>query len=527
MGNDGRVFLIEGLTHTVVRRIRTSPSPVRDHFPLGVAGTPNGDTVFVVNNTSSVAVIDTATQSITGFVELDAAVASDSRNVKVAPDGATAYMTAQVPNAPGRLFVIDTATETHVDTIEVGPGARGLEVSPDGSAVYVGNVLSNDVSVIDTASREVVTTIPVGNSPFSVAFSPTGDRAYVSNVFSNDVTVIDTAEREVLTSVAVGGGPEHLAVSPDGGFVYVCEGFADSVAVIDTETNAVVDRVPVGAFPFGIAFSPDGALAYVTNYFDKSISVIDTSTRLEVDLINLSVFPEFLVDGPREITILPIECVPAPPTPTITATPTVTPTPTVTAPPTATLTPTETTTPLSTATATATESPTSTPSPTYSRSVTVTPTSSPTPTRSEPMPTVVPCAGDCNRDGRVTIEELILAVAMALGRREADCDAVDRNQNGIVSVDEIVAAVTKVLSGCSEVRATGAALEKKRRALHGVTTSSERPWANRVFLCSRTAPTSPARHLSSRRPGLPRRGDTRSLSVTAGTRGNPLPGSAR
>jgi hypothetical protein len=61
----------------------------------------------------------------------------------------------------------------------------------------------------------------------------------------------------------------------------------------------------------------------------------------------------------------------------------------------------------------------------------------------------LPCVGDCNGDGTVTINELVSAVGVALGSGDlATCPAVDANGDGVVTVDELVAAVTDALSGC-------------------------------------------------------------------------------
>lgn len=61
------------------------------------------------------------------------------------------------------------------------------------------------------------------------------------------------------------------------------------------------------------------------------------------------------------------------------------------------------------------------------------------------------CVGDCNGDGVVSINELIVGVNIALGRRPvADCPAFDRDANGAVSIAELVAAVNNALSGCAE-----------------------------------------------------------------------------
>lgn len=64
-------------------------------------------------------------------------------------------------------------------------------------------------------------------------------------------------------------------------------------------------------------------------------------------------------------------------------------------------------------------------------------------------PAAVACVGDCNEDARVTIDELVRAVDIALGGGDlATCDAVDNNRDGAVTVNELIRGVTKGLAGC-------------------------------------------------------------------------------
>ena len=59
------------------------------------------------------------------------------------------------------------------------------------------------------------------------------------------------------------------------------------------------------------------------------------------------------------------------------------------------------------------------------------------------------CAGDCDRSGAVSIDELITAVGIALGSRRAEtCVAVDTNASGTVEINELIAAVAHALDGC-------------------------------------------------------------------------------
>jgi YVTN family beta-propeller protein len=68
------------------------------------------------------------------------------------------------------VLIVDTASESVVGSIDVGPRPWGLALSPDGKTLYSANGPSNDVSVIDVATRAVTKKIPVGDSPWGLAF---------------------------------------------------------------------------------------------------------------------------------------------------------------------------------------------------------------------------------------------------------------------------------------------------------------------------------------------------------------------
>jgi Zn-dependent metalloprotease len=60
------------------------------------------------------------------------------------------------------------------------------------------------------------------------------------------------------------------------------------------------------------------------------------------------------------------------------------------------------------------------------------------------------CAGDCNGDGQVTINELIQGVSIALGTLEPSaCSALDSDGDNEVSIAELIAAVNAALSNCA------------------------------------------------------------------------------
>lgn len=62
---------------------------------------------------------------------------------------------------------------------------------------------------------------------------------------------------------------------------------------------------------------------------------------------------------------------------------------------------------------------------------------------------VAGCTADCDDDGRVTVDELLKAVSVALGTAPVDaCATADRNGDGSVTADELVAGVAVALQGC-------------------------------------------------------------------------------
>jgi hypothetical protein len=159
------------------------------------------------------------------------------------------------------------------------------------------------------------------------------------------------------------------------------------------------------------------------------------------------------------------------PTPIATDTATATATPPETATATATVpgaTATATHTSIATGTVTATAVPvtgtpteTSTASPTRAQTQTATATatvSSTTPPSAGPTNTAtatatitvgIPCAGDCDGSGEVTIDELITLVNIALGSLPVtNCPAGDVDHDGMIAINEIVAAVGNALNGC-------------------------------------------------------------------------------
>src|ERR1019366_1445504 len=135
---------------------------------------------YVANSGSdTVSVIDTATDLVIDTI----AVGRIPNGIATTPNGVAVYVVnGGSPGAAGSVSMIDTTTNTVRATVPVGSNPYGVTVAPDGSLVYVANSNSGTLSVIETASNLVKTTIPVGRNPTAVAISPDGTVAYVADV---------------------------------------------------------------------------------------------------------------------------------------------------------------------------------------------------------------------------------------------------------------------------------------------------------------------------------------------------------
>ena len=124
--------------------------------------------------------------------------------------------------------------------------------------MYVTNLFDGTVSVIETATNTVIDTITVGGIPIkrTGAYDTENEIIYVTNQ-DGTVSVIDTATNTVIDTITVGTGPSGIAYDDDNQRMYVANEAEDTVSVIDTATNTVIDTIEeVGDTPIGMLMIP-------------------------------------------------------------------------------------------------------------------------------------------------------------------------------------------------------------------------------------------------------------------------------
>jgi YVTN family beta-propeller protein len=262
--------------------------------PLGIAMTPDGKRVYVVNYGDStdaktpgtVSVINSdPTSADFNTVIVSITVGIRPQIVTINPSGTTAYVTNSIGNT---VSVIDTATNKETTKIAVAGVPVGVAFTPDGKKAYVTLADKSRVAVIDaTTNTASASTIALSSTnPIGIAVNPAGTFAYVADYGQGDfqqtgiVSVIDTAKDAEVAKIPVGIGPIAVAVSPDGARVYVSNYGAGTVSVINAATNKETAESLVGSGPLGISIDTNGTYAYVNATSSGTVVALDLATNL-------------------------------------------------------------------------------------------------------------------------------------------------------------------------------------------------------------------------------------------------------
>lgn len=222
--------------------------------PHSIEFLPDGrHAIATMQDSDLVALIDIEAQRV---LETFPTGGREGHNVHLSPDASRAYVTSR--GAEGTLSVVFLEEERSPVVIETGLGAEGMDVTNNGSEVWVVNRRVQTISVIDTRSLEIVATIPTPNNVNRIAISESGLALLpirsVNDNSSDRLQILDVDSRTVINEIDIPLGVATVLI--EDGTVFFSDQFEGTVQMFSLENFTSELLAANQEQPDGIAWSP-------------------------------------------------------------------------------------------------------------------------------------------------------------------------------------------------------------------------------------------------------------------------------
>lgn len=260
---------------------------VTGNRPKSLAFSPDGTELWVAlhYDKPALAVYDTTTFALIGAVELGPYGAVE---LHFSIDGTKLYA-SQFETAT--VFEVDRATRTVSRKLVTGSKeSKVIEVSPDGSTLWVANWAGNEVSEFDLATGKKRRALTTPGVPRGMYASRDG-ALYVSGFTPGRLYRFDLATGALTIASEKGSSVRHVVADEDRGRLYASDLGEAKIWVHDLSDGSTEMLAATDPKPNTIELSPDGRVIYVsargennpTTYLDPGP---DWGTVLAVDALN-------------------------------------------------------------------------------------------------------------------------------------------------------------------------------------------------------------------------------------------------
>jgi YVTN family beta-propeller protein len=176
-------------------------------YPEGIAVAPFNPWAYVAGNSSAkVSTINTATNTLGEWFH----IGRQPQATAVNPNGQSIY----VVDFFGALHTVHINTFQHMAMLALPGAPHRIAITPDGAKAYVANHAAGFLSVVDLASNKVTAQIEMGSPQWSMDMSPDGSLLFVSLYESKEVAVVNTQLDQIVRKVATPGKPTAVHLIP-------------------------------------------------------------------------------------------------------------------------------------------------------------------------------------------------------------------------------------------------------------------------------------------------------------------------
>ncbi len=135
--------------------------------------------------------------------------ARGSEGFDISPDGNELWTAS---SESGMISIINLGAKKLATQIDAKvTGANRLKFTPDGKQVFISSLQSGDLAIYDVASRKEVKRVNLGHGAAGILMDPDGSRVFVACSGDNYIAIIDLKTLQVNGHLDVGGVPDGLA----------------------------------------------------------------------------------------------------------------------------------------------------------------------------------------------------------------------------------------------------------------------------------------------------------------------------
>jgi YVTN family beta-propeller protein len=267
-----------------------------------IEGLKDGPPGAAIGDSGELIAVDTATDQVRWRMPVDGM----PHHMTVSKDGKRAFMPYY---DSWWLAVIDVEQRAVIKKIFIGQGGHVTKLSPDGSRLYVGSMLSDALFVIDTEKLQVVDRVPFDNAVRPFVFTRDQKMMYVQLSYLHGFVPVEMPSKQQRPVVllpkltpqvklpdAWPATYNHgIILSRDEKLLFANGSVANYVAVYSHPDLKLIKTIPVGTDPNYIVLSKDGRFAYVSNRGSNDMSIIEVASLKEIKRLKLGRYPQRMV----------------------------------------------------------------------------------------------------------------------------------------------------------------------------------------------------------------------------------------
>ena len=104
-------------------------------------------------------------------------IGPNPRAIVLSPDNSILYATL---NSSGKVVAFDLSSKKVIKSVKTGSASRSLDISSDGTALYVVNFTSDTISKVRVSDFTVLQKIKACNEPIGITYEPLNKRVWVA-----------------------------------------------------------------------------------------------------------------------------------------------------------------------------------------------------------------------------------------------------------------------------------------------------------------------------------------------------------